>query len=522
MAATVSVVCPKCRNKMKASAQHIGRQGRCPACKALVPIKPSESESLVGFMPDDSGHSQAWGRRRGGETDVNTWLAAGIGLTITTFLYALFLSLNSRGLQPGKFMCENVAIEAMITFVCCWSAAILIMKYIAVRRQLVTPDRELELIPLDIGLQITAGNVDEFLAHLGQLPAERQDSILLRRIRGALEHFKFRNSVPEVQNYLSTQAEIDASGVDSGYTLLRAFIWVCPILGFVGTVIGISGAMYELRNAVSTDSPAPVAAEAAAPGGDDFSEITVALKGVTANLATAFSATLLGLVATILLLFPTELLRRAEYATLDRIEVYANESLLRRMSEGGTALEKDPAAYARESLQTAFQQHQQWLAQWQDQVARLGQSIGGHCEIALREGMGRLAHDEANRLGRMSEIAGKLDQILDHARRAAEMVHRTSERSTSDAERAVAAMGQLQERLGGYAGALERVLEQHQRLAGQQAGRDVLAAVESLRDDIRHQAEQRTASTAIPQAEPVASGGGSDGWTRTFARWRGR
>src|SRR5262249_49439936 len=153
----------------------------------------------------------------------------GIGLTTTLFLYVIFylLFMVPQGTLPhrvGEFMVHNAA-QPALTFILCWAAALLIMKYLAVRRQLVDPERELELIPLDIGLQITAGNVDEFLSHLNGLRGERQGSILLRRIRGALEYFKFRNSVPEVQSYLSTQAEIDASGVDSGYTLLRAFIW---------------------------------------------------------------------------------------------------------------------------------------------------------------------------------------------------------------------------------------------------------------------------------------------------------
>ena len=68
----------------------------------------------------------------------------------------------------------------------------------------------------------------------------QRESILGRHIQGALGRTRSRNSVPEVQEYLATQAEIDASSVDAGYTLLRAFIWAVPILGFIGTVMGIS------------------------------------------------------------------------------------------------------------------------------------------------------------------------------------------------------------------------------------------------------------------------------------------
>jgi biopolymer transport protein ExbB/TolQ len=524
MAATVTVVCPNpsCRHKMKAAAQHVGRQGRCPVCKTLVAIKPSEAESLVGLVSDDPSRSRTSLQRRGGETEVNTWLAALIGLTATTFLYALFLVLQRNNLEPGKFMCENVPIESMITFVCCWSAAILGMRLMAVRRQLVTPDRELELIPLDISLQITGDNVDEFLGHLGGLPPDRQDSILWRRIRGALEHFKFRNSVPEVQTYLSTQAELDASAVDSGYTLLRAFIWVCPILGFVGTVLGISRAMGELRNAVGGEPPVAAVVAAVAAGPDDFGEITKALKGVTSNLATAFSATLLGLVATIVLLFPTELLRKAEYMTLDRIEVIANESLLRRMSEGGPALDKDPAGYAREALQTAFQQHQQWLAQWQDQVTRLGQSVGKQFEVGLREAVQHLSQDEAARLDRMGRMAETLDQILVHAKQTTESAQQASQRSAADAERAVAAVSQLHERLGGYAHLLDQVLEQQQRLVEQKASGPAVSPIDALRGDVSPLVDLVDPTTVPPPPKAASPHTGSDVRSWGFGRWKGR
>ncbi len=472
MAATITVVCPQCKTKIGASAQHIGRQGRCPRCGTLVQIKATDGESLVSLRPDSPGRSGSWGPGNELDTEVNPWLAAVTGGIAAAFLYAIFIWLD-KGLKAdfGRFMCQNTWVQPAITFVTCWGLSILVFKLFAVRRQLVTPERELELIPLDIGLQVTAGNVDSFLTHLNGLSRERQGSILLRRVRGALEHFKFRNSVPEVQTYLSTQAQVDASGVDSGYTLLRAFIWVCPILGFVGTVIGISAAIGELKDVLKPPAPRPSATAPATPppmATDPVSfqqKMERGMEKVTANLATAFETTLLGLICVIFLLFPTEILRKTEYATLDKIEVYANESLLRRMSEGGSALDKDPAGYAREALHAAFQQHQQWLAQWQDQVGRLGQNVGGKFEVAIREVVRTLSEAEAVRLERIDKVAGVLDQLLVQANRTADAVLRASERAAAQSERSTESLSGLQERLGGFAGWLDDLLGRYQRLA---------------------------------------------------------
>lgn len=469
MAATITVVCPQCKTKIGASAQHIGRQGRCPRCGTLVQIKANDADSLISLRPEQAGRSGTWGPSKDLDTDVNPWLAAITGGIATVFLYAIFIWMD-RGphWKLGEFMCDRGWVQPAITFVTCWGISLLIFKLFAVRRQLVTPERELELIPLDIGLQVTSGNVDAFLGHLNGLSRERQGSILLRRVRGALEHFKFRNSVPEVQTYLSTQAQVDASGVDSGYTLLRAFIWVCPILGFVGTVIGISVAISQLQGALErAKAPAPGAAATAAAPADPAKmqkAIEDGMAGVTSGLSTAFDTTLLGLICVILLLFPTELLRKAEYATLDRIEVYANESLLRRMSEGGPSLDKDPAAYAREALHAAFQQHQQWLAQWQDQVGRLGQTVGGKFEVAIRDVVRVLGETEAARLERIDKVSGVLDQILVQANRTAEAALRTSERTAAQSERSAEALVGLQDRLGGFAQWLDEILGQFQRL----------------------------------------------------------
>ena len=46
MAATITVVCPNCKHRMRASAEHIGRKGRCPQCKKLVEIVTSAEESV--------------------------------------------------------------------------------------------------------------------------------------------------------------------------------------------------------------------------------------------------------------------------------------------------------------------------------------------------------------------------------------------------------------------------------------------------------------------------------------------
>lgn len=394
----ITVVCPKCHNRMRSSSEHIGRSGRCPSCRALVEIQPEGgSDSLATLLPD-----QPPAKARGiGDTDVPAWLAALFGLGATLLLYgALFWPL--RGTKFGELFVSRGMIPPLTTLLTCWGGALLVLKYRAVKNQLQYTEDELELIPLEIGMQVTAVNVNQFLQHLSRLPSNQRLSILGRRIQGALEHFKSRNSVPEVQQYLATQAEIDASQIDAGYTLLRALIWAIPILGFIGTVIGISEAVQGLDATLGSDS-----------GGEN---LMGAMQLVTGGLSKAFDTTLLALSMAILLLFPTEGLRKTEYRMLDQVTSFANESVLRRMSDEQDALDPEQLPeIVRDSLEAAFREHQKWLAQWQLQVASLGQSVGGDFELCVRNISRELAEAESERQQKLDDLSRLLSKVFDQA-----------------------------------------------------------------------------------------------------------
>lgn len=424
--AAITVVCPQCGNRMRASAEHVGRKGRCPTCKSLMEIKAAGEESLETVQPVTTSLRQ---RDLGpSSTSVSGWKSGLIGLVATVAVFLAILPV--RETFVGELFYERGPVQLFIVLVTCWGLAMLAMKYRQVKRQISYAERELELIPLEIGVQITAGNVDQFLGHLGRLPHQQRLSILGRRIQGALEHFKSRNSVPEVQEYLSTQAEIDASGVDSGYTLLRAFIWVVPILGFIGTVTGISAAVAGLNTTLAEDGGA---------------QLMQALSMVTQGLATAFDTTFLALLMAIVLLFPTESLRKAEYGMLDRIEVFANESLLRRMSdERGPIDPEDLPQVVRESLEGAFREHQRWLAQWQAQVARLGQAIGADFESAVTRIEARISETDTNRLEKYADLGRLLEDVLEKAGQSAAEWQRSEDEARSRLREYVDTVARLQ------------------------------------------------------------------------------
>jgi len=515
MATTITVVCPHCGNKMRASSDHLGHKGRCPACRSLVEISLPGGDGAAGSRPRGELRGGTGATAVAGTTDVPTWLSGLLGLAATALLY-VGVFLPFRKFYLGELFLERGSTPYFSVLVLCWGLAHLALKYLAVKRQQSYADLELELIPLEIGLQITPANVDQFLGHLAKLPAPQRQSILGRRIHGALEHFKSRNSVPEVQEFLSTQAGVDASSVDSGYTLLRTFIWISPILGFIGTVIGISASVSELKKAIAPDSPPAVVMAAPGAGGpqptDTSAKLMQGMQGVTGGLATAFDTTLVALVFAILLVFPTESLRKSEYAMLDRIETFTIESLVRRMSDEKPVLnQEDLPEVVRDTLHAAFNEHQKWLAQWQAQVSELGQAVGADFEQCVSKMQAQISQAESERLGKVQDTGRMLSEIFEQFGETTRSWHDLGSNSAMSPD-ALDAARQLQGSLAESARVTKELLEQQQRSWQGYASSDLGANLLALQKEIAKLSDRLVSGErhdGIVEMQPVTGDGQS-------------
>jgi hypothetical protein len=143
--------------------------------------------------------------------------------------------------------------------------------------------------------------------------------MMVNRIRKGLELFEVRPSIDRVSNMLSSQSDIDSIRIGASYSLVKAILWAIPILGFIGTVIGLSHAIGGMNFGNSEDIKAVIAM----------------LQNVVGGLGTAFDATLLGLVLAMLLNFPMNAMIKAEDDNLNEIDAFCNEVLMPRLNDGG-------------------------------------------------------------------------------------------------------------------------------------------------------------------------------------------
>jgi len=255
----------------------------------------------------------------------NAFAALAIGARATLAWYGILFpfGMGEYGKSPVNAMdyihdlfYERTWVNYTETFFFFWAVGILYLKLQKLRQQKAA--MYLDVLPTDISQEVNAENVGQFIDHLYGLPARLRDSMMVNRIRKGLELFEIRQSNGDVTNMLGAQSNIDSARIGGSYALTKVFLWAIPILGFIGTVLGLSQAIGGL----SLDM-------------NDVPKMMASLGGVTSGLGTAFDTTLLGLVLAMFLNFPMNLLAKVEDDNLNNIDAFCNEVLLPRLNDGG-------------------------------------------------------------------------------------------------------------------------------------------------------------------------------------------
>lgn len=265
--------------------------------------------------------------------DVGLRLTSAVAALLTVFFYLAVVTPLS-GSYVGDLFGARGWVPYVIAWLSAWAGVLLGVKawLLAAQRRALT----LDLLPESIALRITPRNADAFRRHLldvaahelpargvraaAGLPLATTRSFLVERLDRALERFRMRGDAQDVVEQLAGQAQLDANAVESSYTMVRVFIWAIPLLGFVGTVVGISAAVAGFSDTVAVAV--------------DLDVMKQSIGTVTTGLGVAFDTTLLALVMSIAIMFPASSLQKAEEDFLSRVEAYCDERLGRRLADG--------------------------------------------------------------------------------------------------------------------------------------------------------------------------------------------
>lgn len=211
-----------------------------------------------------------------------------------------------------------------IVFLTCWACAILVVK----GQKLRTQRRALafHVMPEDPSFILSSATVEQVLRKLYELSDDPKNFVLFNRIVIALSNLRNLGQVTDVDAILRSQAAQDESTVDTSYAVVQGFVWAIPVLGFIGTVLGLSKAIGEFSGVLGS--------------ADDVEQISQSLKGVTAGLATAFETTLIALVAALFIQLGITLLKKNEEEFLDDTMEYGLRYVVGRLR---MASDKSPA-----------------------------------------------------------------------------------------------------------------------------------------------------------------------------------
>ena len=309
--------------------------------------------------------------------------------------YSGFHLLWANGFITNPFILRYFAqhpVEYVETAMFMLGIAALVLKALEIRSQKKASGHA--ILPRLTTGGVSAAEAPTLLALLECLPAWRQNHVHVRRLRKGLLHVERAGSAEKLDDELKYLAEEDADRAHASYGLVRMIIWAIPILGFLGTVIGIALAMGKL-------SP---------------QALDTSLPEVMANLTIAFDTTALALALSIVLFFGQFSVDRYEQGLLEEVNERVAEELLGRFERIPETPDGQLAA-VRKSLQAILESHEQnvnhQIDTWQtslrlvsDQWHEIQESLHetSVSASALQEGMTR----QAETLHRAIEAAGNI------------------------------------------------------------------------------------------------------------------
>jgi biopolymer transport protein ExbB/TolQ len=182
-----------------------------------------------------------------------------------------------------------------------WAIALLMLKW----RKSVLQMRTLGLpfMPQEPDFELTPATARSVRERMCSMVDNPHHFILLNRVDLALANLHNIGHAADVATILKIQAENDEAQVASSYGLIQGFMWAIPVLGFIGTVLGLSEAIGAFGGTIKA--------------GGDMNAIRTSLESVTGGLATAFETTLVALVCALLLQLLVSFLQARESDFLD-------------------------------------------------------------------------------------------------------------------------------------------------------------------------------------------------------------
>lgn len=249
----------------------------------------------------------------GSGTAVNSGFAGIIAVVLTTAFFCVIYLLPHVHFRA--MLLDRGPTQFFAVYLGFWSAVILIIK----RRKLSIQRSALRhaVIPENHDFVLTSQTADHVIRSIHAIADDPQRFLVFNRILIALSNLKNLGRVSDVDDILRASAERDESTHQTSFATLGGFLWAIPVLGFIGTVLGLAGAIGNFSSLLEKQS--------------DVSGIVGSLKEVTGGLSTAFETTLLALVIALVVQLWITSQKKAEEMFLDDCQDYCLKQIVSRI-----------------------------------------------------------------------------------------------------------------------------------------------------------------------------------------------
>ncbi|MDR3234662.1 MAG: MotA/TolQ/ExbB proton channel family protein [Planctomycetaceae bacterium] len=211
--------------------------------------------------------------------------------------------------------------------------------------------------------------IPSYVDKIRQYEKNNGTSVLTQRLIKALQFVHRCGKADALDDELRSLADSAAVKADADYGLVRLILWAVPMVGFLGTVIGITAALDNL----------------------DLNTINESSKKLSAGLAVAFDTTGLAMTLDVLLFFIQFLVHREEMNLLGETERLSGEELRGRfgVSESSAGLLAEPCPLAPAAFVEALRQSAAELTALRketlQQTEALQRVLGNHSELLQLE-----------------------------------------------------------------------------------------------------------------------------------------
>jgi len=240
----------------------------------------------------------------------------GCFLTVVFFALVIYLAKPVSILSPYTNMfLERGTIPYATMLLFFWSIAILFVKSqkLSLQRKVL----KIQPVPIDPDFVLNRETAKEVLMRLRGIADETTNFLLMNRVDRALSNLQNIGHIADISDILRTQTQYDEEQLASGYGLLNGFVWAIPVLGFIGTVLGLSHAIGAFGETLRA--------------GTDLNGLRASLQTVAGGLGLGFDTTLIALVCTLIIQLLLTFMQNKESEFLDECNEYCHAHIISKL-----------------------------------------------------------------------------------------------------------------------------------------------------------------------------------------------